>query len=220
MRMSTSPLLLAALPLLAGCWGNKEVEFPPGLAPLEPNTAPWPEPSGGEDYPEAIELVSGEDEVLWVHARAYVHADLSTTWEALRDPDVNADRRRLESWEVSWDVPQEYDYCYRIHVVVVDLVTLEWDIDWNHGVINGSLEEPEAVGVRWFKSEGSSLIDLQAGSIAAYQLEEAVTALEIIYQIDAPVTTEDDLLEYVGDLYADVVAWVHGDPLPSFDSSR
>ena len=217
---STLLLTAATLAVLAGCWGNKEVEFPPGLEPLEPNTAPWPEPRGGDDYPEDIELVSGEDEVLWVHARAYVHADLPTTWEALRDPDVNADRRRLESWEVTWDVPQEYDYCYRIHVVVVDLVTLEWDIDWHHGVINGTLDDPEAVGVRWFKSDGSSLIDLQAGSIAAYRLDEAVTALEIIYQIDAPVTTEEDLLEFVGDLYADVVAWVHGDPLPSFDTAR
>jgi hypothetical protein len=212
-RLST----ISTLVLLVGCWGNKEVEFPPGLEPLAVNKAPWPEPTGSQDYPETIELISGEDEFLWAHARGYVHADLTTTWEALRDPDVNADRRRLESWEVSWDVPQEYDYCYRLHVVVVDLVTLEWDIDWNHGVINGSLEEPEAIGVRWFKSEGSSLIDMQAGSIAAYALDDETTAIEVIYQIDAPVTTEQDLLDYVGDLYIDVVAWVHGEPLPSYD---
>ncbi len=217
MPISPSRTLFAALPLLVGCWGNKEVEFPPGLEPLAVNTAPWPEPAGGQDYPEAIELVSGEDEFLWVHARAYVHAGLSTTWEALRDPEVNADRRRLASWEVDYDVPQAYDYCYRLHVVVEDIVTLRWDIDWNHGVIIGSLDEPEAVGIRWFKSEGSSLIDMQAGSISATQLEDEVTALEIIYQIDAPVTTEEDLLEFVGDLFADVVAWSHGEPLPSFD---
>lgn len=217
MPLSSSPTLLIMLSLLAGCWGNKEVEFPPGLEPLEANTAPWPEPTGSQDYPEDIVLVSGEDEWLWVHARAYVHADLTTTWEALRDPDVNADRRRLASWDVTWNVPQEYDYCYRLHVVVEDIVTLEWDIDWNHGVINGSVEEPEAVGVRWFKSDGTSLIDMQAGSVAAYQLDEGTTALEIVYQIDAPVTTEEDLLDYVGDLFTDVVAWVHGEPLPSYD---
>ncbi len=220
MPTSSSPLalpLLAALALLPGCWGNKEMDFPPGLEPLGTNTAPWPEPAGGQDYPQSIELVSGEDDFIWVHARAYVHADLATTWEALRDPEVNADRRRLASWEVTYDVPQEYDYCYRLHVVVEDIVTLEWDLDWNHGVINGSLEEPEAVGIRWFKSDGSSLIDMQAGSISATQLDEEVTALEIIYQIDAPVTTEDDLLEFVGDLYGDVVAWVHGEPLPTYD---
>jgi len=215
-RPRTVPLILASA-LLAGCWGNKEMDFPPGLEPLGTNTAPWPEPTGSQDYPEAIELVSGEDEWLWAHARAYVHADLATTWEALRDPDVNADRRRLASWETSYDIPQEYDYCYRLHVVVEDIVTLEWDLDWNHGVINGSLEEPEAVGVRWFKSEGSSLIDMQAGSISATQLDEAITALEIIYQIDAPVTTEQDLLDFIEDLHVDVVAWVHGEPLPTYD---
>ncbi len=215
-RPSSLPVLASCL-LSAGCWGNKEIEFPPGLEPLATNTAPWPEASAGDDYPEEIELVSGEDDFLWAHARAYVHADLATTWEALRDPDVNADRRRLASYQVDYDVPQEYDYCYQIHVVVEDIVTLEWTIDWNHGVINGSLDEPEAVGVRWFKSDGSSIIDMQAGSISAYQLDTEITALEIVYQIDAPVTTTDDLEEFVGDLYADVVAWVHGEPLPSFD---
>ncbi len=213
-----SPHLLPLAALLTlGCWGNKEVEFPPGLEPLAVNTAPWPEPTAGQDYPEEIELVAGEDDFLWVHARAYVHADLPTTWEALRDPDVNADRRRLASWEVDYDVPQTYDYCYQLHVVVEDIVTLEWTIDWNHGVINGSLDEPEAVGIRWFKSDGSSLIDMQAGSISAYQLDAEITALEIVYQIEAPVTTTDDLLEFVGDLYADVVAWVHGEPLPTYE---
>ena len=211
------PTLALLSLLVGGCWGNKEVEFPPGLEPLEPNTAPWPDPTGETDYPETIVLVSGEDEWLWVHARAYVHAGLSTTWEALRDPDVNADRRRLTSWEVSWDVPQTYDYCYRMRVVVVDLVTVEWDIDWNHGVINGSLDDPEAVGVRWFKSEGSSLIDMQVGSIAAYALDDETTALEIIYQLDAPAISEEDLLEYVQDFFADVVAWVHGEPLPTYE---
>jgi hypothetical protein len=211
------PLLCASAALLMGCWGNKEVEFPPGLEPLEVNVAPWPEPRGDEEYPETITLVSGEDEWLWAHARAYVHASLPVTWEALRDPDVNADRRRLASWEVSWDVPQEYDYCYRLHVVVEDIVTLEWDIDWKHGVINGSVDDPEAIGVRWFKSDGSSLIDMQAGSIAAYALEDDITALEVVYQLDAPATSEEDLVEYVGDLYADVVAWVHGEPLPVYE---
>ncbi len=210
-------LLAASLLLAVGCWGNKEIEFPEGLEPLEVNTAPWPEATGNSDYPEQIEVVTGDDDTLWAHARGYVHADLGPTWEALRDPEVNADRRRLASWEVSYDVPQDYDYCYRIHVVVEDIVTLEWDIDWNHGVINGELDEPEAIGARWFKSEGSSLLDLQVGSIAAYQLDDQVTALEIIYHLDAVATSEDDVREYVQDLYADVVAWVHGEPLPSYD---
>lgn len=218
-RASThhAPLsLMAACLLLAGCWGNKEVEFPTGLEPLDVNTAPWPEPSGGEDYPETLEIVSGDDEWLWAHARGYVHANLRDSWEALRDPEVNVDRRRVAEWEVSWDVPQDHDYCYRIHVLVEDLITLEWDLDYKHGVINGTLEEPEVVGIRWFKSEGSSFIDMQAGSIAAYELEDDVTALEIVYWLDATATTEEDLTQYLADLFGDLVAHVNGEPLPEY----
>ena len=212
-----TPLLTACCALLAGCWGNKELEFPAGLEPLEVNTAPWPEPTASEDYPEAIEIVGGSDEWLWAHARAYVHASLADSWEGMRDPEVNVDRRRVSSWEVDWDLPQDHDYCYRIHVLVEDLITLEWDIDYNHGLINGSLEEPEAVGIRWFKSEGSSFIDMQAGSIAAYELEDGVTALEIVYWLDATATTEEDVTQYLDDMFGDLTNWVHGEPLPEYE---
>ena len=215
--MPILPCLTASCLLLAGCWGNKEVEFPAGLEPLEANTAPWPEAAGGDDYPEALELVSGQDEWLWAHGRGYVHASLADTWEALRDPDVNVDRRRVASFETTWDVPQEYDYCYRIHMVVEDLVTLEWDIDYNHGVINGSLDAPEVVGIRWFKSEGSAFIDMLVISIAAYELEDDVTALEFVYWLDATATSEEDLPQYLTDLFVDVVAFAHDEPLPEYE---
>jgi hypothetical protein len=212
---------LQALPALAcllgvGCWGNKDLTFPPGLEPLETNLAPWPEGTEDDPWPETLELVSGEGDLLWAHGRGYVHAPLPDTWEALRDPDVDVDRRRVASWTVSYDVPQDYDYCYRIHVVVEDIVTLEWDIDWHHGVVNGDLDDPEAVGVRFFKSEGSSLIDLQAGSIAAFSLDDTTTALELIEQLDAPATSEEDLTSYLQDFFDSIVAYVHGRPLPEY----
>jgi hypothetical protein len=213
---SLSALALTVLSL-AACWGNKEVAFPPGLEPLEPNKAPWPEGTGADPYPEELVLVSGQDELLWAHGRGYVHASIGDTWEALRDLDVDVDRRRAADWWWTWDVPQAYDYCYRITVVVEDLVTLEWDIDWNHGVVNGTVEDPEAVGIRFFKSGGSSLIDLQAGSIALYRLEDDLTAIELIEQLDAPMTDEEDLTTYLSDLFASVVAYVHGEPLPTYE---
>ncbi|MFH1469921.1 MAG: hypothetical protein ABIO70_36390 [Pseudomonadota bacterium] len=201
---------------LAGCWGNKDLSYPPGLEPLETNVAPWPEGSADEPYPEALELVSGEGDLLWAHGRGYVHAPLATTWEALRQLDVDVDRRRVAEWSWTWDVPQDYDYCYRIHVLVQDLIDLEWDIDWHHGVVNGDLGDPEAVGIRFFKSEGTSLIDLQAGSISAFRIDDETTAIELIEQLDAPATGEEDLTQYLSDLFDDTVAFSHGRPLPEY----
>ena len=87
-------LLLAAW--AAGACRNREVAFPVGLEPLETNTAPWPQGSANDPYPEELSMVSGEDDWLWAHARGYVKAPLLTTWEALRDLDVDVDRRRSD----------------------------------------------------------------------------------------------------------------------------
>jgi len=207
-------LLLAAW--LAGACRNREVAFPVGLEPLESNTAPWPQGSTSDPYPEELSMVAGEDDWLWAHARGYVKAPLTTVWEALRDLDVDVDRRRVDDYSWTWDVPQDYDYCYRIHVVVEDIVTVEWDLDWNHGAVNGTTEDPEAVGVRFFKSDGSSFIDMQIGSISAYKLEDDITAIELIEHLDASMTEESDVTGYLQDLYTDVVAYSHGEPLPSY----
>ncbi len=207
---------LAVATALCGCWGNKEMEFPPGLEPLETNRAPWPEGTDSDPYPEELEVVGGEEDWIWGHSRGYVHASLATTWEAMRDLEVDVDRRRVDEYSWDWDVPQGYDYTYRIHLLVDDIVTVEWDVDWNHGVVTGTLDEPEAVAVRFFKSDGTSFIDMLAGSIAAYKLEDEVTAIEMIEQLDAAATSVEDVTQFLEDFYVDVVAYSHGEPLPEY----
>ncbi len=104
LRVST---LLAAV-ISAACFGNETTEFPPGLEPVEENSAPLPEPTATDMYPEIIETVHGRtDGVMFSHSHAYVHANPAKVWLAIKDVDVvsdrrNADRRTSSPSTASW----------------------------------------------------------------------------------------------------------------------
>lgn len=202
---------------LLGC--NKSVGsgFPDGLGPLDDvNEASFPEGSGSEPHPEVLVTVTGATgDYEYVHGKAYVHGSLAQTWEALRDPSVCADRRAVSSWSVTEDVEEGYDYSYRIHNVVEDVITVDFDITWRHGASLGTIEAPEEVLVNYKKTQGTSFIHLLAGSIVAYEVDDGVTALEIIEHLDAP-SGIDPAVQYVKDLHAETVLYVRGDPLPQY----
>lgn len=195
--------------LLLGCHGPPP-SFPDGLEPLEENLAEFP---AGDDHPERLEIVSDSAPThLWAHARGYVHAPLEETWAALQDPDVDVDRREVSEWTVEWDVRPEYEVSYRIHQKVVNIVTVEYDLEWWHG----RLDDDETIAVRWDKTDGTSLIDALRGSIVLYPASDDVTAIEIVEHLSAPASTTERLETYLVDLHASVVASVDGEPLPTY----
>lgn len=211
-----SPAVLALL--LPACLGDGTVEFPPGLAPLEENTAPWPQPEGDDTYPETPSVVSGEGEDwAWVHLRGYVHGTVDETWAALQDPEVVLDRREVDEWSVTQLQEEGYDVSFSVHNIVHDVITIEFDVAWREGAVEGTLDDPQVVGVRFQKVEGTDFIELMEGSVTVYEVTEDATAIEIIEHLDATGTDPvEACTSWMSDLYASVVARVAGDPLPTW----
>jgi len=211
--------LLALLAVSApGCslLGDDPPVFPPGLAPIEDNAADWPEPDGDDEHPEILHLVTGEDDLgAWGHARAWIHARPARVWAAFEVCTVLVDQRRVTEWTCDEEEPV-YDVAIVAHNTVVDLVTLEFDIRWDQGVVEGEREAPEVVGIRFEKVEGSSLIDLMIGSVVLLGQDDGTTGVEFEERLDAATTGEDEVAAFIGDLYADLLAFVRGQDLPEY----
>lgn len=213
--MRESLLGLAAAVALSGCFTNEVTDFPPGLEPFEqPNLAPEP---GSGDYPEEIVYHRTRwDGTLSVHARAYVEADVATTFAAVRNPLSGADRR--ESVDFTWEegVEPDYPWSHRSHLVIPDIVTVEFQLTWRSGVVEGTEAAPTITATRWQKTWGSSSISLLEGSIICRAVEgqSGVTELEIQYHLDAFTASYQTIEDYLDGYYESIVALAHGRDLP------
>jgi hypothetical protein len=207
----------AALPVLLalGCAGEEDTPFPDGLSPLEDNLAPAPTGTADDPWPEAVEVVSGTaEDWVYAHARGYVHAPVDAVWAALRDPDVIVDRRRVSAYSTTEVDDPAYDYAYRVDHTVEDIVTVEYVVEYRHGVWEGSLEAPLSAAFRWQKIEGSSFIELLEGSglVAAVEDPDAVevTEVQLIEHLGAALTEPEEIALYLQDVFDSAVSVAHG----------
>lgn len=191
---------------------------PARLGPLEQdNLAPEVPAIDGEPFPEAMTLVSGHDEDeerTWAHLRGWVRADSSQVWSALRELEVMVDRRAVDEWAlVEESRHPEFDFSYVIAHTVNDVFTVSYDLTWVHELQQGSLDTPERVIARWDKTHGTGFITQLSGSVVLRRVDSGLTEIQLQEHL---VAARDDpsLIEAaLTDLYADVVAASHGDPL-------
>lgn len=207
---------MAVTPLTA-CFGEESTVFPPGLEPLEANTAPPVAPVDGDPYPEVMTFVKGQrPDHYFGHARALVKADLRTTWAALRTPDVSVDRRQVDEWSVDEGTEPAYAHSYVVHNTVHRVVTLKFDVSWRHDVAAGTPEAPEVIAGAWQKTFGSTLIASLRGSLQAREVAPGVTELELIQHLDALQGGADPIESFLHDYYESIKAQAHGQPLPEW----
>lgn len=208
------PLIL--LTLLA-CHKDKSTPFPDGLEPLAENTASWPDANS-----EDLSLTSGMDEddtgdYYWTHARGYVQADFATVFECLSTPDVVVDRRAASDWDVTWDVEEGYDVSFRVHNVVPDIVTVEFDVTWRLGeALAEDGETPKGAG-RWQKTDGTTYITRLEGSLEVEVYDEDTTGLSYVEILDAMIESNDIPEVYLSDLHSSIAACSRGDALPTYE---
>ena len=205
---------LCMLAWLVGC-GSSKTPFPPGLAPLEDNRAEWP-----AEGAETLSLRLGESDddggYTWGHGRAYVQQPVERVLDALTTPRVTVNRRKVTAYTVEWDVEPEYTWSYVIHNTVDDVITLEYDLTWRHGVVEGSEEAPSAVGTRWQKTDGSDVIELQRGSVYSWAVDEETTALEFVLHQRSISDDRAIVSANLDDFFVDIRAASHGEELPSY----
>lgn len=206
----------AAASASAGCGSNVETSFPPGLTPLAPVVLAVRGATPGNPYPENLSVESGNGDYAWGRGRGFIRAPLARVYEALRDPDVTADRRRVARYAVTPNVEPAYPASYRVRNVVEDIITLEFDITWRLGPFEGSPEEPTAYSGVYQKTWGSSYIDMIRGSMLVKRVDQGVTEIQMVRHVQAAQQNEAELEQYMLDAFDSVVARVNGRALPRY----
>lgn len=205
-------LLLTTLALVA-CQDEPAADAPPGLDPLEENTADLPDD-------ETVNLVSTEtDDYNQTHARGRVDVAVADVIACLQNPDVGVDRRRVAEYTVTEDVDPDYTVSYDVITTIHDTVTLTYTLPWLQGDRGDG-----TWGARWEKAEdrdtdvNAYLVSLLQGSVLLQPIEgdEGHTDVGIIERLEAPFTSTDDTEQYTSDFYASILACSHDVSLPTY----
>jgi hypothetical protein len=203
--------------LVAGCGGDEATAFPPGLQPLEPVTVALPAATASDAHPEVLSTRVGDAEIYeWAQARGYVHAPLARVYEALRDPEVTTDRRRVAEFTSTPNSEPEYPFSYQVHNTVHDIVTITFDVSWRLGPIDGTESAPTAVSAVYQKTFGSSFIEVLRGDIVARAVDANTTDIALLRHIKSSGAGGPEAELYLRDVYASVLARVRGEPLPRY----
>ena len=211
--------------MLGACFGDVSdpmVVSESQLEILEENQAAWPALNEDGTYPEAMDVVIGDEDAEpgWVHARAYIHAPLKTVWDAMREADVVVNRAAVETWYLDGECPpQGFAYCLEFYSSMskfgVDFDTIT---TWMHELRTGSDDAPEEVVMLYQKTWGTEMVSLNTGSVELTAVSQDVTALSYIGWLETWGGDDSGAIaEYADSLYVDVIAYVHGEPLPQFD---
>ncbi len=205
------------MPLLAGCFGNEKTSFPEGLEPLEEITVEPPDAVDGDPYPETLRMESGSiSQYDWVQARGYVKAPMRDVFVALSTPEAVVDRREVARWSVRHDVEPEYDVSFVTRNEVDDIITVEFDVTWRFGVVEGNAEAPTLVAGNWQKTWGTTFIDVLRGSVIAERVEADVTEVAFVEHIRAAERGTGPLETYIEDYFRNTVELAHGRPVPEY----
>jgi hypothetical protein len=194
-----------AIGVVSGCKPDVETEVPPGLDPLEDNSAALPDD-------ESVNLESTDTEDYHsTHARGRVNIDLTTVAACVATPDVGVDRRRVADFVVTEDVDPTYVVSYDVLTTVIDTVTLEYTVSWVQGDRGDG-----TYGAHWAKTEGSDLLEFLEGSVLLQPIGDTATDVGIIEHLGAVMTSTEDTEQFTGDFYESIRACAHGEPLPSY----
>jgi hypothetical protein len=162
-------------------------------------------------------MVAGDtDAYSWAALKGYIHAPITDVWNALKTPAVVVDRRKVDGWNVTWDVETGYDVSFRTDNTVNDIITVEFQVTWRESHTEGTVDEPVAVAANYQKTWGSSVMQLLAGSVALRKIDDQTTGFECVEYISAVIQAGEAVRSYQPDPYDRVKAAAHGLPLPTY----
>jgi hypothetical protein len=211
-RTGLVPVLLL---VLAAAVARAAEKAPSDAAPqaLEQSKAEFPPPARGDKHPEAINTttVEGKDYAT-AYGSGYIHAPLAKVLEALKDAQVVIDRRRLDSW--SFPPGGTTASSFVVHNIVRNPALVEFDVKWTQAVVAGTEAAPKTVIARGEKVSGSKYVTVLEDSIVAKAIDPKTTSFEFVRHLKAAGQADPSV--FVKDVFASIVAKVHGNKLPEF----
>jgi hypothetical protein len=196
---------------LAGCFGNESTSFPPGLEPLEDNTAPTQD----GDVEQAIAFVDGDNgNWAWVHGRGYLAGAPGAVWETLKDAELMAAICSTDSYSAEAGVEPDYEHSFQLSYFVDDVINIEWDELWRYGTVEGTPEAPALGMIRYQKVWGSELIYTLEGSIQLHAVDPEITELQFIEHLAAAGGDRADMRQSMQQRFDSVIAVLAGGVAP------
>lgn len=197
-------------------------EFPDLLEAIEEMKVEPPAGTMEEPYPETYTVLSGDTgEYGWVHLRGYIHRDLSSAWEGLRDDRVYVNQRETTDYTITEIDSDIYDYVYQVHNYVENILTIEFTNEWRHAATEGTREVPEEITVRWQKIEGTEFIASLEGSVRILPVSDEtrkdVVEVQIIEHITATMDQEESARVFVEDMYERWLLVTQGEDIPEYE---
>lgn len=195
-----------------GCQSNVITPPPPGLEPLAENRAAWPEAEGDDPHPEKISVSEGymDDGGVQAFARAFIHAPPAKVFASMKTPGVLVDRRQIDEWTVTMNVEPEYQVSFKTHNKAKRFITVEWDMLWRMGIVEGTEEDPESVFEVSRKVEGSSFVERAQHSIVLRKVDDNTSSLEIVVQGKGTGIDPETMAVSATDMFNSLVAHVNG----------
>lgn len=203
---------LVVVTALAACQDNVTTVFPDGLEPLEDNTAPVPQAGGGVE--ELLTVQDDDGDVKRLHGRGLVLAPPAVVWAAAKDAERMAAVCATTRHEATVGVEPQYEYGWKIHYEVDEIITVAWDELWRLGTVEGTPEAPTLAMVRYQKVFGSDFITLLEGSILIKATDDGATLLEFIEHLSAFRGSFDQMKGSMTHRYQSLVEVAHGRPAP------
>lgn len=207
---------LAMLLVGVGCGGVTDTPFPAGLAVVGENSVPLPEGTEEDPYPETLNQERGDGSPNWSNARAYIHGSIDEVWDALKMPEVLVDRREAARYSVEWNVEPEYPVSFVNYVEVDDLITIKYKQTWRQGSRQNSTGGTTGVIATYQKTWGTTYIRQMYGSIELIPVTDDITEISFVQRMSATRTSSEEIAAWQRDMYASIVAVVHGQPLPTY----
>ncbi len=201
---------LALVLLLAACQDDITTVFPDGLEPLEDNTAPVPQAGAGV---EELLTVATEGDPKVVHGRGLIFASPGAVWAAAKDPEHMYSCATTRHSAMVGVEPQ-YEYGWKYHYEVDEIITVAWDELWRFGTITGTPEAPELAIIRYQKVFGSDFISLIEGSIMLRAGEAGATEVEFIEHLAAVRGATSDMAASMQNRFRTLVELGHGRAAP------
>jgi len=93
---------------------------------------------------------------------------------------------------------------------------VEFDVTWKHALAKGSNDSPEIIASRFAKTNGSSVIHILECSIIVTRLADDSAQIELEEHVNAFASGSDKVVQYLKDFHANIVAYVHNQPLPKY----
>lgn len=203
---------LVVVTALAACQENVTTVFPDGLEPLEDNEAPVPQAGAGVE--ELLTVRDDGGDVKIVHGRGLILAPPGVVWAASKDPERLAAVCETDRHEATIGVEPQYEFGWKIHYEVDEIITVAWDELWRFGTITGTPEAPELAIIRYQKVFGSDFITLIEGSIILRAAEAGATDIEFIEHLAAVRGATSDMAASMRNRFHTLVELGHGRPAP------